>query len=182
MKKFLTIALVVAMMLSLAVVASAALDPSVVDSGTGVGTSNGTIQIDYVDNSTSTSAKVYYVVVTWEDTAMSYTKSGDTNVWDPENHQYKDQSTTIWTDDTATVTVFNHSNDAITATLAITNDTENNGVTLAVEGESTLNIVSAEGKAIDAPELEGEFTIKATGKPTADVTIVATVTIAPKQP
>ena len=180
MKKFLTIALVVAMMLSLAVVASAALDPSVVDSGTGVGTSNGTIQIAYSNTSAAGNEKVYYVVVTWADTAMSYSVSGDTNVWNPETHQYEDQSSPTWTDDTATVTVFNHSNDAITATLTIANDTVNNGVTLAVDGESTLNIESAEGKAIDAPELEGEFTIKATGAPTTDVTIVATVTIAPQ--
>ena len=181
MKKFLTIALVVAMMLSLAVVASAALDPSVVDSGTGVGTSNGQIQIDYSDTSAAGDGKVYYVVVTWEDTAMSYTKSGDTNVWDPENHQYVDESTSGWVDDTATVKVFNHSNAAITATLAITNDTENNGVTLTSNATS-VDIVSAEGKAVDASELEGTFTITATGTPTADVTVAATVTIAPKQP
>ena len=179
MKKFLTIALVVAMMLSLAVVASAELGASVVDANNGTGSSQRNIQIDYIDDSNSESAKVYYVVVTWADTAMSYTKSGNTSVWNPETHQYEDQSTTTWTDDTATVTVFNHSNDGITATLTIANDTVNNGVTLAVDGESTLNIVSAVGKAIDAPELEGEFIIKATGDPTADVEVAATVTIAP---
>ena len=178
MKKFLTIALVVAMMLSLAVVASAETLDSRENDYTGV--SSGNIQIDYIDDSNSESATVYYVVVTWADTAMSYTKSGNTSVWNPETHQYEDQSTTSWTDNTATVTVFNHSNAAIKATLTIANDTVNNGVTLAVEGESTLNIVSAVDKAIDAPELEGEFTIKATGAPTTDVAIVATVTIAPQ--
>ena len=175
MKKILTIALVIAMMLSLAVVASAETLDSREDDYTGV--SSGNIQIDYVDNSTATSEKVYYVVVTWEDTAMSYTKSGDTSVWNPLTHEYEDKSTTTWTDSTATVKVFNHSNDAITATLALINDTANNGVTLTSDVDS-IDIVSAEDKAVDAPELEGVFTITATGDPTADVTVAATVTIA----
>ena len=179
MKKILTLALVVAMMLSLAVVASAeTLD--IRDATWNDGKSTGNITITCTDTSVNKeNEKVYYVDITWEDTAMTYTTSGDYNIYNPLTHQYEGQPTTTWTDDTATVKVFNHSNDAITATITIANDTANNGVTLTANA-TEYEIESAEGKLTNDTSLERTFTIRATGTPTTasgTINIAATIAI-----
>lgn len=172
MKKILTIALVVAMMLTLAVSAFAVVD--VVDSRASETTSTGTIQV-VVNDTTTEAEKVYYVEVDWSDSKLTYTKAG-TQVWDPENHEYIDNRTASWSE--LTVTVKNHSNDKVTATLAL--PAAKNDVALSEKNAETVLTLDAAVEGTQFDEAPSDtYTITASGVPSvADFTVTATVTIA----
>ena len=112
MKKFLTIALVVAMMLTFAVGAYAA-DKTDVDLSE-TGTSTGEITIQNTVNTVED--KVYSVDVKWTNTALVATTT-ITRTWDEETHTYTETSSTTWTNDTVAVTITNHSNAEVKAAL-----------------------------------------------------------------
>lgn len=172
MKKFLTFALAVVMMLSLVVVASAAtLDSR--DASWNDGKSTQNIQL-VVDDQIVATAKVYYVEVDWDAAKLTYTKTG-TLTWDPENHEYVDSRDGSWSN--LVVTVKNHSNDKITATLEL--PAAKNGVTLKAVGASTFDLeMPVEGSAF-ASAPSNTFTITAEGEPTSnDFTMQASVSVA----
>ena len=173
MKKFLTLALAVVMMLSLVVVASAAtLDSR--DASWNGGKSTQNIQL-VVDDQIVATAKVYYVEVDWDTAKLTYTKTG-TLTWDPENHEYTDSRAGYWSN--LVVTVKNHSNDKITATLELP-ATASNGVTLKAVGAKTFDLeMPVEGSAF-ATAPSNTFTITAEGEPTSnDFTMQASVSVA----
>lgn len=173
MKKFLTLALAVAMMLSLVVVASAETLDSRADGYTGKSTQS--IQL-VVNDQIQETAKIYYVEVDWSDAKLTYTKDG-TLTWNPENHEYVDTRAGSWS--SLVVTVKNHSNDKITATLELPT-TASNGVTLkAVDDVKTFDLdMPAEGSAF-ASAPSNTFTITAEGEPTSDdFTMQASVSVA----
>ena len=115
MKKIFALALVVAMMLSMSVVAMAAtldLNP----------TNTSTESIVITNNKTDdTATKVYSVEVSWTDTAISL---NSTMGWNPETHAY-DIVTGTTIDDankTASVKVINHSNAVVNAAVTTVHD------------------------------------------------------------
>lgn len=172
MKKFLTLALAVAMMLSLAVVASAETLDSREDGYTGKSTQN--IQL-VVDDQIVATAKVYYVEVDWDAAKLTYTKTG-TLTWDPENHEYVDSRAGSWS--SLVVTVKNHSNDKITATLELP-ATASNGVTLKAVGAKTFDLEMPDEGSAFATAPSNTFTITAEGEPTSnDFTMQASVSVA----
>ena len=77
-------------------------------------------------------AEVYAVDIEWESMEFEYTSAGTT--WDPEKHEYVTTTEASWTERGNGVTVTNHSNKPITATLSYTADAA-------------------------YPEIEGEFTV-----------------------
>ena len=175
MKKFLAITLVLAMMLAMSVVAMAAIED--------VESPNNTASQDITITNTieaSTGDKVYYVDVEWTDTSFGITTTVDASKWDPETHTYTEASTSAIdpANNTAKVTVTNHSNDAVIATLTCDEITD---YTFSCSAAATLDDASV--VAYDNPGAAdyADLTITLTAIPAtvldASVTVNATVTI-----
>lgn len=125
---------------------------------------------------------VYSVTVAWDDTSVVYQKEGK-GTWNPSTHDYDNATEDGWTtNNTASVTVTNHSNAAVTATIAT--DVINTGTTYTFSGNGTFDLATAEDTLVaEAPK--DTFTITASGTPTAGGTDTFTVTItaaAPAEP
>ena len=144
MKKVLTFALILAMVLS--------LSPTAFAETTNNGASATTITV----NGTYAPAKKISVTVAWENMDFTYTASG----WDPNTHQYTGSGT--WSTDTKTITVTNHSDVAVNATLDFTPEAGSN-VTGAFTGTSTGNtlaLATAVGTEVSsAPTASAKFGI-----------------------
>lgn len=144
MKKVLSFVLVLAILLSLPATASA----ETVNNGTSATT------IDV--SGTYAPAKKISVTVAWEEMNFTYTAS----VWDPDTHQYTGSG--AWSTDTKTITVTNHSDVAVNATLAFTPEAGSN-VTGAFTGTgpgNTLSLATAVGTEVSsAPTASAEFRI-----------------------
>ncbi len=117
---------------------------------------------------------VYSVTVAWDDTSVVYQKEGK-GTWNPSTHDYDNATEDGWTtNNTASVTVTNHSNAAVTATIAT--DVINTGTTYTFSGNGTFDLATAEDTSVaEAPK--DTFTITASGTPTAGGTDTFTVTI-----
>lgn len=178
MKKFLTIALAVVMMMSLAVSVFAAGE---VTANNGSSTGDITIDTETIEGT------VYYLDINWTgNTSFKYTT---TKTWDAANHKYTD--TAEWVGDPANVEIINHSNAPVKATITEQNET---GVTLNYEavtnGGHGVTTISDKAVALgsaavgdslnDKNSLEdaAKISIKPTGTyDGAEATIKVTVTI-----
>lgn len=144
MKKVLSFVLILAMMLS--------LSPTAFAETVNTGTSSTTITV----NGTYVPAKTISVTVSWENMDFTYTASG----WDPDTHQYTGNG--AWSTDTKTITVTNHSDVAVNATLGFTPE-EGSNVTGTFTGTSTGNtlaLATAVGTEVSsAPTASAEFGI-----------------------
>ena len=158
MRKIITIlalVLTVALCTSFAV---SAVDPVTI-SGLNTATQDANVT---VNPKAEDKSAVYSVDVTWTDVAFTY--NAGTTTWNPSTHKYDAAGTAAsWTDNQGTVTVTNHSNAAVTATVSF----EPSGdVNVAIEN-AEIELPSAEGKATTATELIGTATLTASGAPTA---------------
>lgn len=141
MKKVLSFLLILAMVLSLSLTAFAET--------TNNGTSATTIDV----SGTYAPAKKISVTVAWDDMNFTYTASG----WDPNTHRYTGNGS--WSTDTKTITVTNHSDVAVNATLGFTPEADSN-VTGAFTNGSTLSLATAVGTTFEnAPTASAEFGI-----------------------
>ena len=113
MKKFLSILLALVMALSLSVTAFAAENNGT--SGTDI-TVNGTYS-----PGTSTADETISVDIAWEAMNFTYTAPSQ-GTWNPATHAYEGQTAGGWSDNTRAITVTNHSNVAVNATLAFNAD------------------------------------------------------------
>lgn len=173
MKKILATILALVMVFSLSVSAMADTITSVTENNTSTGTVEVTVTEGVNDKI------VYSVTVAWDDTEMEYQTEGE-GTWDPSTHTYTGATEEKWVDDEATVTVTNHSNAGVTATIAAD---ESNTLTYTFD-KSTFDLVTAEGTEVNAAPNDA-FTITAASTPTATVTDTFTVTItaaAPAEP
>ena len=183
MKKFLLIALAVAMMMTLAISAFAETD-NITAVG---GTSTGDVTVNVTDFYSET---VYYVDVTWGDLAFDYTEG--TYTWNPNELKYevKDGSAG-WVDaegntaDSVTredvITVINKSNAAIKAAAGVAAGAIT-GATVTTSTEFTLDSAAMNSgeKIKDTTTLgtatEGAFDVTVSGTPSGTGTI-ATITV-----
>lgn len=173
MKKILATILALAMVLSLSV---SALAEDKTENITINSTSVGTVEVSIADVTDT----VYSVTVAWEDTAMEYMK--DNGVWNPETHEYvpneESEERNYWIDAWTTVTVTNHSNAPVTATIAeqdITTGTDYSFSVNSSEG-NTFDLETAVDTAADAAP-NNTFTITAESAPTTAGTDTFVVTI-----
>ena len=175
MKKFLSLALALMMVLALSVTCFAATSTITANGGTATGDISATYQAGATDGEI-----VYSVDVEFGDMTFVYTAAGTTK-WDPATHSYPASAAAGWDKTTATITVTNHSNTALTATLAV-NKGEYTGPVTAQLDKTTLNIASAVGTAVDqAPAASATLTIGGVPANAADnFTGSVTVTIAPQ--
>ncbi len=87
------------------------------------------VKATYKSNSSGGSSKtVYSVDITWGAMEFTYTQ-GEAGAWNPEKHEYNPDGAAIWSSDSNTITVKNHSNAAITATLSYTAAAGYTGIT-----------------------------------------------------
>ncbi len=120
-------------------------------------------------------ATVYSIDITWDsDLSFDYS-AGNQGAWNPETHQYGAVSGADWTDDKVAVTVTNHSNAALVASIEIADADGEDGVTVAAD-KDTDNLATAVGTDVANPPAV-TFTLTASGTPAAAITKVATATV-----
>lgn len=176
MKKFLLIALTVAMALTFATSAFAAVESL-------GGTEEHDVTVNVQDTSSTT---VYYVTIEWEDD-LAFEYSNANYVWNPEKLCYENQGG-AWVDDTKDITVKNRSNAAVCATVT-TEVLPGNGLTLTPSDPITVESAAkdildytqatAENSGV---EQTGTITLTVSGTPVglttgANTVGTATVTI-----
>ena len=155
MKKLFATLLAVAMLASVSVTAFAA--------ETNNGTQDTEITVDGFYVSGAAGSSVISVDIEWE--AMNFTYSATSEgTWNPATHAYDGQTEGGWSDNTPAITVTNHSNVAVNATLGFTADvtgvvgtfTEASGT----ENDNILNLATAEGTTLEnAPKATANFGI-----------------------
>ena len=123
------------------------------------------------------------VDVAWEGMEFTYTEASE-GTWDPTTHSYKDTAAGSWSTNKGTITVTNHSNVAVTATLGFTSAVD--GVigtfteTSGTENDSVLALDTAVGTEVaNAPKAAAQFGISGAAiTETKDTLGTITVTIA----
>ena len=179
MKKFFTIlalVLVVAMCASFAV--SADVPKDTISKVTGDNSASQAATLTY--KATTDSAVIYSVDVAWTDLAFNYDAGGKT--WNPATHK-DDVSGAEWKDAAGTLTVTNHSNNAVDVAVAF--QTASNGnATIAISGEGIndgeFTLTTGVGKTFDTADSK-LVNLTATGVPNANSKlgdIVVTITAA----
>lgn len=163
MKKILATILALVMVLSLSVTALA-VDKT--ENVTINSTSEGTVDISITDITET----VYSVTVTWDSTSLEYFKND--GIWNPETHEYEpdedaeEHELSRWISGSATVTVTNHSNAPVTATIAEQDITTGTDYSFSVNSEvkTTFDLATAVDTAVgEAPS--NEFLITAETAP-----------------
>lgn len=167
MKKAFALVLTIALIAALAVVSFAASP---------VGSQEDILTGLYVSGKDYDTA-VYSLVVTW-DAENTFSWIPNKATWNPDVQQYVGDGTGVWADESFTVSVVNHSNKAVNASVAVKNYMD--GVTVAVDGESKCDLAAAtEGSAYEAAPFIS-FDLVASGVPASadlDGKKVATATL-----
>ena len=158
MKKTLSIILALVLALSLSVTAFAA-------ENNGTSSTDITVNGTYIPN-TSSADETISVDIVWE--AMDFTYTGASQgTWNPATHTYDGATEGGWSDNTPAVTVTNHSNVAVNATLGFTADvagvvgtfTEASGTA----NDGVLELATADGTTVEnAPTATANFGISGT--------------------
>ena len=174
MKKLFATLLAVAMLASVSVTAFAAE------------TNNGTQDTEITVNGTytpgATTGEIISADIAWD--AMDFTYTGASQgTWNPATHAYDGQTEGGWSDNTPAITVKNHSNVAINATLDFTPDvtgvigtfTEASGTA----NDKVLELATAEGTEVaNAPTATANFGISGAAIDATQTLGTITVTIA----
>lgn len=171
MKKLFATLLAVAMLVSVSVTAFAA--------ETNNGTQDTEITVNGSFVSGTAGSSVISVDIAWDAMDFTYTAASQ-GTWNPATHAYDGATAGGWSDNTPAITVTNHSNVAVNATLGFTPDvtgvvgtfteasgTANDGVLELATAESTevANAPTAtanfgiSGAAIDADQQLGTITV-----------------------
>lgn len=155
MKKILAMVLSILLVLAMATTAVAAVPGE-----------SKSIDVTGKYNSTTTEATVYSVDILWESMTFTYNETME-KVWNAENHTYTTNTSGAWDKTSASITVTNHSNAAVTASVAYT-AMANTGITGTLSATHKTLAAGVEGKPNEADALLAVLTIS--GKPTETVT------------
>lgn len=186
MKKLFVTLLAFSLIACMAFSANAATVTSV-EAGSNTASQQITITLtDSTTSGTTTTPTVYSVDVAWSAVALTYTLTGNGEnqeiLWNPGNHRYElssegDTLTGAWDNDSFDVTVTNHSNAAIVASIELPEN--QNGVIFSADS-SEINVARAdEGDSLGTPSKApyGKFTVSVDGIPTGTFTVDTTVAI-----
>lgn len=162
MKKLLALLLAVAIVMTMSIPAFAEEVDEIVDDHSGSATATDkepSAEIGVYGNYLERldSEKILSVVVSWTDMYFEYAKSQQ-GTWQPESHTYIGAKTDgAWLNDTATITIANHSNMAVTANLAFTANAD--GVTGTLSKPSVELATAVDTTVENAPKDNVTFTI-----------------------
>lgn len=107
----------------------------------------------------TTAEEVISVDVQWDTMKFTYA-AVQQGAWDAESHTYGEDRTGVWLNDTANITLKNHSNTAIEAALTFTNTAAGVSGTFSADSVSLENAATASYQDPDhAPEETVSFTI-----------------------
>ena len=174
MKKLFATLLAVAMLASMSVTAFA--------EGTNEGSNSTQITVNGTYASGTVGGETISADIAWE--AMDFTYTGASQgTWNPATHTYDGATEGGWSDNTPAITVINHSNVAVNATLSFTaNVTGVVGTFTEVSGtenDNILELATAEGTAVaDAPTASANFGISGAAIDADKALGTITVTIA----
>lgn len=192
MKKTIAIILAALMLTTLSLPAFAATDLS---TNPAKGNPAGDYSINVAGKFTASGAAdtVISADIKWNNMSFTYT-AGSTGTWNPDTHAYDNSTNGSWSTGKADITVTNHSNSAIDATVAFTSAVEGvvgtfykdeNGAaasTAATEADKTLKLATAVGTMHDnAPEQKIWFGIGGAAI-TQDTDSLGSLTITIAQP
>ena len=172
MKKFLSVILALVMALSLSVTAFAA---------TNDGSSPTEITVNGTYTPGTAADEKISVDIVWEAMDFTYTAPSQ-GTWNPATHAYDGATEGGWSDNTPAITVTNHSNVAVNATLGFTPDvagvigtfTEASGT----ENDNILELATAEGTEVEnAPTATANFGISGAAIDATQTLGTITVTI-----
>lgn len=181
MKKTLALLLTLAMVLSLAIVPAAAATTTDNITATG-GTATHDVTATYRTSSSGSTGggTVYSVDIAWGDMAFTYT-AGSAGTWNPNTHTVTGGTGGAWAPDTSDgnkITVTNHSNAEVTASLTYTAETAFSGIT-GTFSKASLSLATAEGTTVaNAPS--GYTTLSLDGtlaSSTMNGTKIGTITV-----
>ncbi|MCI5721461.1 MAG: hypothetical protein MR328_03220 [Firmicutes bacterium] len=113
------------------------------------------------------------VDIVWGAMEFTYSVSGS-RIWDPATHTYIIRTQPSWAASGNDITVTNHSNVGITASVAFEALDLYNTVNGQLSADS-ITLPSAENKAVDAAELTGTTTLTLAGTLTDTVTVMTRV-------
>ena len=129
----------------------------------------------YLNNPSIPNSPVYCVDVVWNDLSFEY--NAGASVWNPQNHTYENSSDAGWKDYEGKVTLTNHSNAVVSASIAFEPASTLNGTMKLEVLSPSFDLESAEGTTLqNAPSKFS--TIRASGVPVSDASpgkIVVTV-------
>lgn len=176
MKKF--FAFVSALTLALSLAAVPAFAETI---NTAAGSSSHAVTATYDDGSGSSGGGsgtiVYSVNIEWGAMEFTYT-AASTGKWNPDTHQYDTNDASWSSGNTNTVTITNHSNAAVTATLSYSPEAGFEGISGTFD-KATINLATAEGTSVEnAPTETARLTLTSElASTTADNTTIGTVTV-----
>lgn len=147
MKKIITIALSLAMLLSMATVAFAA------DQG---GSHDVTAKYEKTENEEA----IYNVDIAWGELTFTYSEHTE-KTWKPETHSYETDTQGAWDRTTAQITVTNHSNVAVKVAMNVI-PVEGTGVEVRLSGGSGTLAAGTEGDVDGAASVTGTLTVSGT--------------------
>ena len=121
--------------------------------------------------------KTISVDIEWDDMTFAYIKTSS-GEWDPGSHEYVGGVEGAWSEETRTITVTNHSDTELTATLSFEQLVDITGVFSSTgEMSSLLELDSAVGTSRDeAPSVSEEFGIIG-GEPLEENTSIGMITV-----
>lgn len=121
---------------------------------------------------------VYSVDITWGNMEFTY-REDSSPTWNPATHQNSSGGTGGWSHNGNTVTVTNHSNTEVTATLAYASTEEFKGISGSFGNKSTMNLATAVGTEVpEAPKDTAALTLSgALASTVKDPTKIGTITV-----
>ncbi len=140
---------------------------------------NKDLSVNYHD--VSASGTVYSLDLVWEndDVTFNYV-AGEQGAWNPADHTFSETANAGWEDDDLKVTVVNHSNAPVTASVEISDADADDGLSVTSD-KAAETLPTAEGTSYgNAPK--ADFILTVTGTPEAAVTKVATATVSFAKP